>query len=82
MIEVWAPAYSNKSGVKKLSGHLWGMQQNMFRKGNGYGVSRMIGRDVFLTADEARAEAEKRRLARIAALERQLAKLNALSHAS
>lgn len=41
---------------------------------------KTVGKDVFPTAAEARVEAEKRRVVRVASLTKQLSKLNALSH--
>lgn len=79
MTKMYIPAYQIKAGYRELEGRI--IDPQTFKSELYLWHSFKIGRDVFASPVEARAEAEKLRLARIASLTKSLAKLNSLSHA-
>ncbi len=77
-MEVWVTKYALTDGISKMREPEL-VQDKYYRDRAVRHITLMgIGKDAFTSESEAKADAEKRRKAKIASLKRQIAKLEAM----
>lgn len=79
MSEFYVTKYALSGGIQRVTGKLTNDGQYVTYEPHGFA---RYGRDAFINSMEAQADAEKRRVAKIASLRKQIAKLEKLTFAT